>query len=381
MNKKPSQKVKPQGGKKDGSKSPAIKKPKEIQYIKLLVFQQHFKGHELKNFDEQEAEEEAQPNLYEQQPANAEDKPAEANPESEAQADKEEKAPESQPAAEQQEEAQPEEQHEQVEDRGEEAHEDYEHSQADQNEPVHEPYDQNDVLHLEVNLKSKVKSLKKIILEKVNLVKKAQIILLKQKTDHTTMNLNQTVSPWYPISDKDLEQPVKNLQGQTIAFKTFMEIVVQVDGRGQSYKQVLKVDPKDIMETTLKHKTHFWRTFMSRGGNKCIVSVQNKGEDDPIFVPPDQFESNFTDIGVAHGAEITIFEFKGNFEMEGAESDADEGGEEEVDEIDEDQAEAAEGEEEGAKEDQQPEEEKKDEAAQEEEQAKPEAEAEKAPAE
>ena len=58
MIKKPSQKVKPAAGKKDGSKSPAVKKPKEIQYIKLLVFQQHFKGHELKSFDEQENEEE-----------------------------------------------------------------------------------------------------------------------------------------------------------------------------------------------------------------------------------------------------------------------------------------------------------------------------------
>ena len=116
---------------------------------------------------------------------NIEDKGAEANPEAEGEQDKEVSPPEkpesTMPPTADPEEAKPaaEEDQEPAEDRGEEAHEDYEHSQADQNEPIHEPYDQNDVLHLEVNLKSKVKSLKKIILEKVNLLKKAQIILLK----------------------------------------------------------------------------------------------------------------------------------------------------------------------------------------------------------
>lgn len=42
------------------------------------------------------------------------------------------------------------------------------------------PYDPNDIWELDVNIKYKVKTLKKLILEKINLDKAANIILLKK---------------------------------------------------------------------------------------------------------------------------------------------------------------------------------------------------------
>lgn len=42
------------------------------------------------------------------------------------------------------------------------------------------PYDPGDVWELEVNIRYKVKTLKKLILEKINLDKAANIILLKR---------------------------------------------------------------------------------------------------------------------------------------------------------------------------------------------------------
>jgi len=45
-----------------------------------------------------------------------------------------------------------------------------------------------------------------------------------------------------------------------------MEISVYIEGRGHSYRTTLKVDPKEKFENSLKNKTHFWKTFMSRGG-------------------------------------------------------------------------------------------------------------------
>jgi hypothetical protein len=59
-----------------------------------------------------------------------------------------------------------------------EIHDEYEHSDE---EPMEQsPYDPNEVWELDVNIKYKVRTLKKLILEKINLDKAANIILLKQ---------------------------------------------------------------------------------------------------------------------------------------------------------------------------------------------------------
>lgn len=44
-----------------------------------------------------------------------------------------------------------------------------------------------------------------------------------------------------------------------------MNISVAIEGRGQSYKSALAVDPMEKLETSLKSKTHYWKTFMMRG--------------------------------------------------------------------------------------------------------------------
>jgi len=52
------------------------------------------------------------------------------------------------------------------------------HSDEEEDQPS--PYDPNNVWGLEVNIRAKVKTLKQLILEKINLKKDAKIILLKQ---------------------------------------------------------------------------------------------------------------------------------------------------------------------------------------------------------
>ena len=88
-----------------------------------------------------------------------------------------------------------------------------------------------------------------------------------------------------------------------------MDITVAVSGRGQSYKTNLKIDPADILETALRTKTHFWKTFMNRGQNKCLVVVSNKNEED-TYVAPDYFDKSFGQIGVTQGAQIQLVEIK-----------------------------------------------------------------------
>ena len=109
-----------------------------------------------------------------------------------------------------------------------------------------------------------------------------------------------------------------------------MNISVSVDGRGQSYKTNLIVDPLEQLESCFKTKTHFWNTFMMRGQHKCMVIVTNKNEEDTI-VAPDYFKQSFKDIGVAQGAQIVLHEFK-NFNLS---DQGDEGGEDENEEMEE----------------------------------------------
>lgn len=54
--------------KREAGKSPSIKRPKEVHYIRLRIVQQYFKGVELKADDKEEvpAQDNQQPNLYAQ---------------------------------------------------------------------------------------------------------------------------------------------------------------------------------------------------------------------------------------------------------------------------------------------------------------------------
>lgn len=116
-----------------------------------------------------------------------------------------------------------------------------------------------------------------------------------------------------------------------------MNIKVAIEGRGQSYKCALTIDPMEQLEICLKNKTHFWKTFMMRGQHKCIVIVTNKIDksSEDTIVGPDFFKQSFKEIGVFQGAEIVLHEIK-NIDMY---SDADEGGEEEHEEMEDEQEE------------------------------------------
>lgn len=49
-----------------------------------------------------------------------------------------------------------------------------------------QPYDPNDVMEIEVKVSTKVKALKKLILEKIELYKKANVIMLKKQEQGIT---------------------------------------------------------------------------------------------------------------------------------------------------------------------------------------------------
>lgn len=131
------------------------------------------------------------------------------------------------------------------------------------------------------------------------------------------------------MTEMDLDQPVKTFMNQTIAFRCYMSISVCVEGRGQSYVQQLQVDPLDQLERTMKAKTHFWKTFMMRGNQKCMVVIHHKGpgNQEPDFVHPDSLNDTFKDIGVSDKCQITLVELRGGANG-GMDSDMDEGGEE-----------------------------------------------------
>lgn len=133
-----------------------------------------------------------------------------------------------------------------------------------------------------------MRSLKKNILDILGLFKKANIILMKMQPDKT----------YIPFTEEEMELSVKTYQNKQIGFQVFMDITVAVSGKGQSYKTSLMIDPADILENTLRTKTHFWKTFMKRGQNKCLVVVSNKNEED-TYVAPDYFDKSFGQIGVS----------------------------------------------------------------------------------
>jgi len=108
-------------------------------------------------------------------------------------------------------------------------------------------YDKNDVNQIEVNVRTKARGLKKLLLEKVELYRKANIIIFKQNptaaaeqpADAGQINSSLAVvnsEQWVPFTEEDYEKQIKLFQGQVIAFRAYMDITVMVDGRGQSYK-------------------------------------------------------------------------------------------------------------------------------------------------
>ena len=66
-----------------------------------------------------------------------------------------------------------------------------------------DPYDSKNIIEIDVKTSAKVRGLKKYILDKINMFKKAQILLYKK--DDSDAN-----APWVELTEADLDQPVKN---------------------------------------------------------------------------------------------------------------------------------------------------------------------------
>jgi hypothetical protein len=84
-----------------------------------------------------------------------------------------------------------------------EDHEDYEESVVDDNEESVELYDPNGTREVQVNMKNKATSLKKIILESIGLYKRANIILLKFQKENPEQGTSELV--WKPFDNNDYE--------------------------------------------------------------------------------------------------------------------------------------------------------------------------------
>jgi len=69
-------------------------------------------------------------------------------------------------------------------------------------------YDPNETRQIQVNMKNKATSLKKIILDSIGLWRKANIILLKQ-VDRQNPETGANEKVWEPFSENDYNQTVK----------------------------------------------------------------------------------------------------------------------------------------------------------------------------
>jgi hypothetical protein len=224
-------KATPNGDKKcrDPNSKPSVKKPKIIESIKLHFVQQYFRASEMVyQYENPEAAEYAIPYAFYDEGDEGENKPDE-EAEEEIQEDKEEEPEDKQ-----------EEEEMEKEEREPEEHEEYIPEEAEEKESSHsfEPYDPTDVMEIEVKVSTKVKGLKKMILDKIDLYKKANIILLK-KAEIVSKPIESAPmsATWVEMTEADMDQPVKIFMNQCIAFKAYMEISVCVEGRGQSYHQ------------------------------------------------------------------------------------------------------------------------------------------------
>ena len=115
-----------------------------------------------------------------------------------------------------------------------------------------------------------------------------------------------------------------------------MEVRVKVDGRGQSFQANLLVDPKDQLDAIMKKNTHFWKQFMSGSTPKCLMMIQNKGQDEGEVILPENFNKDFMFNNIFDRAQVTLYEISKIPQNDDSEiEDYEEGGEDENEEIEE----------------------------------------------
>lgn len=162
--------------KKEGpTKSPTVKRPKEIQYSRLLFIQHYFNGTELTEASDEKDDAPAEPIPDDDQEKNddAADKPDQEQPE----ADKDEKDQQD-PNQIDSSGMQKLEDTTAVDERGEEFHDHHIGSDQGDEAALVNPYEDDEPMMLEINSKSKAKCLKKVILEKKSL-EGSQLLLFK----------------------------------------------------------------------------------------------------------------------------------------------------------------------------------------------------------
>jgi len=149
------------------------------------------------------------------------------------------------------------------------------------------------------------------------------------------------------FSKADFDKTVREFEGALIAFKIYLDVRVEVEGRGHTFQQLLQVDPKDQFERTMRTRTLMWTTFMTRGQNKCIIMAQYKGSEEDAYIAPDSFEKSYEELGIHSGCQITLIEFRKKLDdddssdEEGGEGEMEEGEYEEVEEVEEGDEDAA----------------------------------------
>lgn len=74
---------------------------------------------------------------------------------------------------------------------------------------------------------------------------------------------------------------------------------------------------------------------MTRGQNKCIIMVEYKGKDEDAYIPPNDFDKTFEELGILSGGQITLIEMKMRKDLVEEDSDAGsgEGGEDDMEDM------------------------------------------------
>lgn len=140
---------------------------------------------------------------------------------------------------------------------------------------------------------------------------------------------------WVPFTEKDSETPVKDFQNVAIAFKIYLDISINVEGRSYTFKQDFQVDPKDKFEATLRSRTKTWGLFMTRGRCTCVVKVEYKKKSmEDGYIPPMSFDKTFEELGIVSGAQLVIIEMR-NIPNYTSADEASEGQEDEMEEMEE----------------------------------------------
>lgn len=76
---------------------------------------------------------------------------------------------------------------------------------------------------------------------------------------------------------------------------------------------------------------------MTRGQNKCIIMVEYKGKEEDVYIPPNDFDKTFEQLGIHSGGQITLIEMRMRKDLVGDDSDGgSEGGEDDMEDMEAD---------------------------------------------